>query len=201
MGSQAAGALLWGLAANGLGLQPAVILAGAVVLAGVVAGIFWRVPEIDDVGAQPTNYWTDARLAFDPEPDSGPVLVAVHYTVTPERQAAFFEAMGQLRRSRLRTGGTRWELYRDGERPNQFAEIFSRVCVKRGVECPRGRIERFIQRHYKQTGKQFRRCQPGDTISHALDLIHFERLPLELTDDVLDRAFESCFVHADSLDE
>ena len=83
----------------------------------------------------------------------------------------------------------------------EFAEIFSRVCVKRGVECPRGRIERFIERHYRQTGKQFRRCQPGDTISHALDLIHFERLPLELTDDVLDRAFESCFVHADSLDE
>jgi MFS family permease len=125
MGSQAAGALLWGLAANGLGLQPAVTLAGAVVLAGVVAGIFWRVPETDDLGAQPANYWTDARLAFDPEPDSGPVLVAVHYTVTPERQAAFFEAMGQLRRSRLRTGGTRWELYRDGERPNQFVEIFS----------------------------------------------------------------------------
>jgi MFS family permease len=123
--SQAAGALLWGLTANGLGLQPAVIIAGVVVLAGVIAGNFWRVPETDDLGAQPAAYWTDARLAFDPEPGTGPVLVAVHYNVTPERQVRFLEAMGQLRFSRLRTGGTRWDLYRDGERPNQFVEIFS----------------------------------------------------------------------------
>ena len=125
MGSQAAGALLWGLAANRIGLQPTVLLAAVVVLAGVLAGIFWRVPETGHLDAQLAIYWTDARLAFDPEPDSGPVLVTVHYTVTPERQAAFLEAMGQLRRSRLRTGGTRWELYRDGERPNRFVEQFS----------------------------------------------------------------------------
>jgi MFS family permease len=125
MGSQAAGALLWGLAAEGIGLQPAVLLAAGLVLAGVVAGTFWRVPETDDLGAMPASYWTDARMAFDPQPDAGPVLISVHYTVTPERQPAFLEAMGQLRRSRLRTGGTRWDLYRDGERPNRFVEIFS----------------------------------------------------------------------------
>ncbi len=49
----------------------------------------------------------------------------VYYTVTPERQAAFLEAMEQVRRSRLRTGATRWELYQDGERPDRFLEIFS----------------------------------------------------------------------------
>jgi MFS family permease len=125
MGSQAAGALLWGLAANGLGLQPAILLAAGVMLVGVVAGAVWRVLETEHVDVQPAFYWTDARLAFDPEPSSGPVLIAVHYTVNPERQADFLEAMGQLRLSRLRTGGTRWELYRDGERPNQFVEIFS----------------------------------------------------------------------------
>jgi hypothetical protein len=31
-------------------------------------------------------------------------------------------------------------------------------------------------------------------ISHAIDLIAFEHLPPELTDALLDRAFESCFV-------
>ena len=82
----------------------------------------------------------------------------------------------------------------------EFAEIFRRVCVKRGLECPISRIAQFIERHYTSTGKRFRRCQPGDTISHAVDLIHFEQLPFELTDDLLDRAFESCFVHADGLD-
>ena len=124
MAAQAAGAVVWGLAANQFGLQPTVLFAAVVVLAGVVGGVFWRVPETNDLNVQPAVYWTDARLAFDPEPDIGPVLVVVHYTVTTPRQAAYLDAMGQLRRSRLRTGGTRWELYRDAERPDQFVEIF-----------------------------------------------------------------------------
>lgn len=124
MGSQAAAALFWGLAANEFGLQPAVLLASAVVLAGVVAGMVWRVPESGPSDPRPAVYWTDARLAFEPEPETGPVLITVHYTVTPERQVAFLGAMQQLRRSRLRTGGARWELYRDGERPDRFVEMF-----------------------------------------------------------------------------
>ena len=32
--------------------------------------------------------------------------------------------MDQLRWSRRRTGATRWELYRDGERPSRFVEMF-----------------------------------------------------------------------------
>jgi hypothetical protein len=31
-------------------------------------------------------------------------------------------------------------------------------------------------------------------LSHALNLIHFEKLPFELTEHILDRAFESCFL-------
>jgi hypothetical protein len=124
MGSQTAGALLCGLLANQVGLRPAVLAAAGVVLAGAVAGLFRRVPETGHLDPQPAVYWTDARLAFEPEPDAGPVLVAVHHTVAPERQADFLRAMDQLRRSRRRTGATRWELYRDGEHPDRFVELF-----------------------------------------------------------------------------
>jgi MFS family permease len=124
MGSQTAGALLWGLLANQVGLQPAVLASGAAVLAGVVAGLFLCVPETGHLDPQPAVYWTDPQLAIEPEPDTGPVLVAVHFTVASERQADFLDAMNELRRSRLRTGATRWELYRDGEQPNQFVEAF-----------------------------------------------------------------------------
>src|SRR2546425_3098348 len=120
-GSQAAGALIWGLVANQVGLQLTVLLAAVVLLAGVIAGMVWRVPETGHLDPQPASpYWTDPQLAFDPEPDTGPVLVAVEFIVPPERQAAFLEAMDQLRGSRLRTGATRWELYRDVEQPNRF---------------------------------------------------------------------------------
>jgi hypothetical protein len=55
-------------------------------------------------------------------------------------------------------------------------------------------VDRFIEKHYMGSRKPFRRCQPRDVLSHAIDLIHFEGLPFQLTDELLDHAFESCFV-------
>ena len=124
MGSQTTGALIWGLVANRFGLRPAVLAAAWVVLAAAIAGLIWRLPETGHLDPQPAVYWTDPRVAFDPEPDTGPVLVAVHFTVTAERQSEFLAAMDQLRLSRLRTGATRWELYRDAEHRDRFVEIF-----------------------------------------------------------------------------
>jgi len=139
-GAQVAGALLWGLVADRVGLQPTVLLAAAVMLAGAIAGAFWRLPETGHVDPQPAVYWPDARLAFDPEPDSGPVLVAVHYTVAPPRQAVFFEAMDHLRRSRRRTGATRWELYRDGDHPDRFVEMFTVASWEEHLRQHDGRL-------------------------------------------------------------
>src|SRR3989440_373511 len=100
-GSQAAGALIWGLIANQVGLQPTVLLAAAVLLAGVIAGMAWRVPETGHLDPQPANiYWVDPRLAFDPEPETGPVVVRVEFTVAPERQAALLGGEGPLSPSR-----------------------------------------------------------------------------------------------------
>jgi len=124
MGSQTVGALIWGLAADRAGLEPAVLGAAALGLAGVAAGMFLRVPETGHLDPSPAAYWGAPRVVVDPEPDTGPVLVAVHYTVSLEREAAYLEAMSRLRQSRQRTGASRWELYRDGERPDHFVELF-----------------------------------------------------------------------------
>jgi hypothetical protein len=76
----------------------------------------------------------------------------------------------------------------------EFIEIFRSFCASHSLECPGPVLDAFIEKHYATTRKKFRRCQPRDVISHAIDLINFERLPFELTEDLLDRAFESCFV-------
>ena len=47
MGAQTGGALLWGLAAVSIGLEPAILLAAGVLLTGVIAGGFWRVADTD----------------------------------------------------------------------------------------------------------------------------------------------------------
>jgi MFS family permease len=124
-GSMTLGALAWGLVAEAGGLRLTFLLSAVVLLGGAVAGIFVRVPETGHLDQEPAIYWPVARLALEPEPDTGPVLVSVEFTVTPEREEAFLAAMNHLRQSRRRTGATRWELYRDGDRPDRFVEIFS----------------------------------------------------------------------------
>jgi MFS family permease len=139
-GSMTVGALVWGIVAEAFGLQPAYLTAAIVLLAGVVAGVFLRVPETGHLDRAPAIYWPEPRLAFDPEPDSGPVVVTVEYTVTPQREAAFLDAMDRLRQSRRRTGATRWELYRDGDRPDRFIEIFSVASWQEHLHQHEGRL-------------------------------------------------------------
>src|SRR5829696_3877398 len=74
-GSMTAGAILWGLVANRIGLQPALLLAAVILLAAVGAGLLLRVPETGHLDPRTAVYWPEARLAFDPEPDAGPVLI------------------------------------------------------------------------------------------------------------------------------
>jgi predicted ATPase with chaperone activity len=80
----------------------------------------------------------------------------------------------------------------------EFIQIFERYCLDKQILCPPGLAASFVQKHYVEAKKPFRRCHPRDVISHAVDILHFERKPIALTADVLDRAFLSCFVeHVD----
>ncbi|MBD0292075.1 MAG: MFS transporter [Jiangellaceae bacterium] len=139
-GSMTVGSLVSGPVAELVGPRATLVIAAIVMVVGVVAGIFLRVPETGHLDPEPAIYWPEARLAFEPEPDTGPVVITVEYTVAPEREAAFLEAMDALQLSRRRTGATRWELYRDGERPNRFVEIFSVPSWEEHLRQHEGRL-------------------------------------------------------------
>jgi hypothetical protein len=87
-----------------------------------------------------------------------------------------------------------YKLLLRGPSAEEFGRIFRNFCAARELSCPAGLLERFIEKHYGRTGRPFRRCQPRDVLTHAINLIRFEGLPVELTDELLDRAFESCFL-------
>ncbi|HUS08268.1 MAG TPA: hypothetical protein VMZ52_18330 [Bryobacteraceae bacterium] len=75
----------------------------------------------------------------------------------------------------------------------EFVQLFFHAAKARNLSPAREMVDVFIEKHYVKTGKRQRRCHPRDIMSHAVDLLHFERMPYELTHDVLDHAFESCF--------
>lgn len=123
-GCQALGALLWGLVAGGWGLTATFVLCAGFSAVAVLAGLIWRVADAGEHAPDPVVYWAEARVSSAPDPDAGPVMVTVNYTIAPADEEAWLAAMRVLRRSRLRTGAIRWELYRDAEHPDRFVEHF-----------------------------------------------------------------------------
>jgi predicted ATPase with chaperone activity len=87
-----------------------------------------------------------------------------------------------------------YKMFLRSPRAPEFIQIFERYCAARQLECPAGLAEQFVQEHYVQGKERFRRCHPRDVITHAIDILNFERRPMALTEDVLTRAFHSCFV-------
>jgi hypothetical protein len=83
----------------------------------------------------------------------------------------------------------------------EFTTIFRNYCEKQELEATDKLIGDFVERKYGSTGKKFRRCHPRDIISQAIDYIRFKRLPYELTPELLDLAFASCFVSTNDLSE
>ncbi len=77
---------------------------------------------------------------------------------------------------------------------DEFVMIFERFCDSKKLPYPEGAARRLLRTHYARTSKAMRRCHPRDILSHAINLIHFENRPFELTDALIDRAFNSCFL-------
>ena len=83
----------------------------------------------------------------------------------------------------------------------EFRTIFCRFCESQGLKAPVALVNAFISKHYLNTGKRFRRCHPRDVVSQVIDDINFNRLPFEITEDLLDQAFASCFLSTADLSD
>jgi hypothetical protein len=81
-----------------------------------------------------------------------------------------------------------------GPGENEIVRIFDSFCAARRIPCARDLVLRFVRKYYSDGKRTLRRCHPRDVITHALNLISFEKLPFQITSELLDRAFESCFV-------
>ena len=79
----------------------------------------------------------------------------------------------------------------------EFATIFRRFAEAQNLSTTPKLIVDFIDRRYRKSKKAKRRCHPRDVLTHAIDIIRFENRDWELTPEILDKAFESCFVQVD----
>ena len=63
-------------------------------------------------------------MVTQPEPDEGPVLVAIEYRVDPEKVPEFLDALHDYQRIRRRDGAMRWGVFYDAENPGVYLENF-----------------------------------------------------------------------------
>jgi MFS family permease len=121
-GAQGLGAVVWGVIADAYGLTVAFVASAAVLAVGTASLRLW--PLFDTANM-------DRSVVVRPDPDFeiaesdvGRVVVVTTYSVAPENEDEFKHAMIRVRESRYRTGATEWGLYRNGEQPGDFEEIF-----------------------------------------------------------------------------
>jgi hypothetical protein len=150
-GAQAIGAYLWGVVATRAGLGVALILSavllGAAALSVVVLGLR---PATGKLSRDISRAWPSPMMVFEPCPNDGPVLVTVRYRVSEENRPGFVEAMSAVRRSRLRTGGHSWRLYRSLEYSDMVLERFT---VPSWTEFQRQHTERWLESDHDGAAK------------------------------------------------
>jgi MFS family permease len=172
-GAQGFGALMWGvIAATPAGIVSTFLIAAGVMVAGVATMRFWPLIDTTGMDRSTVQYWQEPDLAMDADPGDGPVVVQTRYAVAPEKEEAFLRAMARVRLSRLRTGATQWGLFRDGETPHRFVELY---VVSSWEEHLRQHSDRLTatDQQYEEEAQAF--SDPPET-SHliAVDLPDYE---------------------------
>jgi predicted MFS family arabinose efflux permease len=150
-GSLAVGSYFWGVVATRAGLEIALICSA--VLLGVAALSVAALPLRASTGLLSRDIstcWTSPTIVFEPHPHDGPVLVTVRYRVPAENLQDFVEAMSAVRRSRLRTGGHSWRLYRSAESTDAVLERFT---VASWAEFERQHTERWLDSDHDAAAK------------------------------------------------
>jgi MFS family permease len=123
-GGMACGSWIWGSLAERYGVGSALLIAGAVLLAGGALGLLYRLPELQSLNLDPLRRWTQPNIALDIRPRSGPVVVTIEFLIREQDVVTFLSVMAERRRVRRRDGARHWTLLRDLENPELWIERY-----------------------------------------------------------------------------
>jgi hypothetical protein len=170
-GAQGFGALLWGVVAAPAGIEPTFLIAAAVMLAGVATMRVWPLFDTTRMDRSTVQYWPEPSLAMDAE--DGPVVVRNVFTIALEQEEPFLRAMTHVRLSRLRTGATQWGLFRHGEIPHRFIELY---VVSSWEEHLRQHADRLTgtDQQYEEEAKAFSDPTVGTSHLIAVELPEYD---------------------------
>jgi MFS family permease len=122
-GGIAIGSWGWGRLTDAVGVEAALLVSAAMMLASPLLGLWLRMPRI---GARNE----DAEVLADPEVQlqltarSGPLVVEIEYRVAQDNARAFHNVMQEVQLSRQRNGAYGWSIARDIADPELWTERY-----------------------------------------------------------------------------
>ena len=123
-GGLAVGSWLWGMVAESIGTDGALIASGLSLLVGAAVGLRFAMPQFGGINLDPLNRFTEPALELDLRGRSGPIMVMIDYRIADADIPAFLAAMTERRRIRRRDGARQWVLLRDLEHHEQWTESY-----------------------------------------------------------------------------
>ncbi|MEW5985759.1 MAG: ATP-binding protein [Chloroflexota bacterium] len=78
--------------------------------------------------------------------------------------------------------------------PEEFREIFRRVCEQRKIPFEEGAVRYLLLEHYQKKNRPLRATHPRDLIDQLMDIASYQGIEPKLTKELLDRAAGSYFV-------
>ncbi len=122
-GGIAVGSWVWGHAADGFGVDNALLISGVMMLVSPLLGIWLRMPSIG--GPNDAAEWlADPEVRLPLTGRSGPVVIEVEYRVDQLDARAFHGLMQQVQLSRQRNGAYGWSIARDIADPELWTERY-----------------------------------------------------------------------------
>jgi hypothetical protein len=88
----------------------------------------------------------------------------------------------------------RHKIYLGHVSPEDYIEIFRRVCAQHGIGFNEEIVRDMMGRHYFQASRALDACHPRDLVDNLIDLSRFMGRQPQLTAEDLDYAFRSYFV-------
>lgn len=123
-GGMAGGSWVWGLSADALGPDAALVLAGSTMLLCALVGFRLPLPQFNALDLNPLNTFNEPILGLDLRPRSGPIMVMIDYIIAQEDIPRFLALMADRRHIRIRDGARQWALLRDLEHPETWTESY-----------------------------------------------------------------------------
>jgi MFS family permease len=123
-GGMAGGSVLWGFAAERVGIPMALLIAALGLVVGITAAVRYPLRADGEVDLTPSMHWPDPQMPIELHPRRGPVLVTVEYLIAAEQSREFVQVMRGMRQQRLRDGAVRWGLFHDPVTPAKYLETF-----------------------------------------------------------------------------